>query len=465
MASLLPWVRLLTVSPPLAFYQWLVSGTNRRHTQLYETQAGGKSFSNYPNTASPFFLLVVDVYYTFYYAWALPWLAFPLWPWGSGHFDEFSPTLKNLTCLLVHGILFFEQLSLFFFLPFMVFLPIWAVAAEVVIWYMVDSVIRKLLNGSSFTFHSDPRYAKPSEENAHESWIYLNGILIGEHWMQSHLNRLALTFKRPILGMHNKTSGLIFDSLQAIMQRCFSYGTVNIRKTMHVVKDELYKPEKTKVILLLHSQGAIEGALVIDWLLEEVPRDLLAKLEVYTFGAAANHMSSPRKYTGNRTLGQSTQVNGVRTSDISALNSGLIRYIEHYTFSTDPISLTGVLLFSRNIPSTYPPPNYGGCVFQSNTLRGGHQFIQHYLDGMFPLARTDNGDFVGCAETNEFMESTVDFVERSSDQVEERVIPRVLSEATIMAIDGDPDGSVENGKRVKDYSRLWLYRNGLCPPA
>jgi hypothetical protein len=25
------------------------------------------------------------------------------------------------------------------------------------------------------------------------------------HWMQNSLNRLAVTFKRPVLGVHNKT--------------------------------------------------------------------------------------------------------------------------------------------------------------------------------------------------------------------------------------------------------------------
>ncbi|KAK6823552.1 hypothetical protein PG987_013809 [Apiospora arundinis] len=382
MESLLSWVHLLIVSPSLAFYQWPISGTNRRYTQLYEAQAGGKSYTNYPNTASPFHRLVVDVYYLFYYAWTLPWLVFPLWPWRSGHFDELSPTTKNLACLLTHGMLFFEQLIFISSIPLMVCIPVWGVAFEVVLWYTVDSVLRKLLNGNSKLYHSDPRYAEPVE-GSHESWVYVNGIMIGEHWMRSHLNRMALTFKRPILGIHNKTSGVIFDLLGSIAQRNFNYATANVRETNRLVKDELCKPEKTKVLILR-----------------------------------------------------------------------LIGHIEHYAFSTDPISLTGVLFFSRNIPKTYPAPNYAGRVFESNTWRGGHQFIQHYLDEMFPLARDNRGNFIGCAETNEFMESTVDFVERRSDQVEESVTPSVPSEAATTNTGGNLNRGVENGNCVKDYSRL-----------
>ncbi|KAK6858613.1 hypothetical protein PG995_005177 [Apiospora arundinis] len=463
MESLLSWVHLLIVSPSLAFYQWPISGTNRRYTQLYEAQAGGKSYTNYPNTASPFHRLVVDVYYLFYYAWTLPWLVFPLWPWRSGHFDELSPTTKNLACLLTHGMLFFEQLIFISSIPLMVCIPVWGVAFEVVLWYTVDSVLRKLLNGNSKLYHSDPRYAEPVE-GSHESWVYVNGIMIGEHWMRSHLNRMALTFKRPILGIHNKTSGVIFDLLGSIAQRNFNYATANVRETIRLVKDELCKPEKTKVVLLLHSQGAIEGGLGIDWLLAEIPQDLLAKLEVYTFGAAANHMSLSTKHAMDQTPEQPLEADAVRRSGISAVNPRLIGHIEHYAFSTDPISLTGVLFFSRNIPKTYPAPNYAGRVFESNTWRGGHQFIQHYLDEMFPLARDNRGNFIGCAETNEFMESAVDFVERRSDQVEESVTPSVPSEAATTNTGGNLDRGVENGNCVKDYSRLWLYRNGLCPP-
>ncbi|KAK8012121.1 transketolase [Apiospora arundinis] len=423
MESLLSWVHLLIVSPSLAFYQWPISGTNRRYTQLYEAQAGGKSYTNYPNTASPFHRLVVDVYYLFYYAWTLPWLVFPLWPWRSGHFDELSPTTKNLACLLTHGMLFFEQLIFISSIPLMVCIPVWGVAFEVVLWYTVDSVLRKLLNGNSKLYHSDPRYAEPVE-GSHESWVYVNGIMIGEHWMRSHLNRMALTFKRPILGIHNKTSGVIFDLLGSIAQRNFNYATANVRETNRLVKDELCKPEKTKVVLLLHSQGAIDGGLGIDWLLAEIPQDLLAKLEVYTFGAAANHMSLSTKHAMDQTPEQPLEADAAFCS-----------FPGTYPKLTLPPTMP--VASSKAIP--------GVVVINSSSI---------ISDEMFPLARDNRGNFIGCAETNEFMESTVDFVERRSDQVEESVTPSVPSEAATTNTGGNLDRGVENGNCVKDYSRL-----------
>lgn len=59
------------------------------------------------------------------------------------------------------------------------------------------------------------------------------------------------------------------------------------------VKKALSDEKNTKVVFILHSQGGIEGSAIIDWLLQELPQNLLSKLEVYTFGNAANHFNNP----------------------------------------------------------------------------------------------------------------------------------------------------------------------------
>jgi hypothetical protein len=71
---------------------------------------------------------------------------------------------------------------------------------------------------------------------------------IRKHWMQSNINRLALTFGRPVLGVHNKTSGIIFDVLQCLIQRNFNYATMDIRDGYKIIKATLYNPNLTKVI-------------------------------------------------------------------------------------------------------------------------------------------------------------------------------------------------------------------------
>src|SRR5688572_6097650 len=110
--------------------------------------------------------------------------------------------------------------------------------------------------------------------------------------MKSNLNRLAITFKRPVLGIHNRTSGILFDVVECLVQRNFGYATGDVRMCYKVMREVLYDPKKSKVVFILHSQGGIEGGLVLDWLLQEMPQDLLAKLEVYTFGNAANHFNN-----------------------------------------------------------------------------------------------------------------------------------------------------------------------------
>ncbi len=121
-----------------------------------------------------------------------------------------------------------------------------------------------------------------------------------EAWLKSNINRLALTFKRPVIGVHNQTSGIIFDVIECLVQRNFGLATRDVREAYKIVKEKLYNPGYTKVVFLLHSQGGIEGGLVLDWLLQELPQDLLSKLEVYTFGNAANHFNNPHRHVGSQ---------------------------------------------------------------------------------------------------------------------------------------------------------------------
>lgn len=69
--------------------------------------------------------------------------------------------------------------------------------------------------------------------------------------------------------MHNRTYGILFDLLQCIVERDFCYATADIRRSYVTVKEKMLDPSSKKVVLLLHSQGGIEGGLILDWLLTE----------------------------------------------------------------------------------------------------------------------------------------------------------------------------------------------------
>ncbi|TVY26227.1 hypothetical protein LHYA1_G004921 [Lachnellula hyalina] len=262
-------------------------------TKFYGSQVGGKRVTPHSYTGSPLELLRHDILSAFSFYKLLPNIILPLNPCRSGEFCELYPSAANLWAMFLHLILFCMQLPFILSIPFWLVFPVWMVVIGVVVFALVNNAICFLLNGSRGRFVSEPKYTEMKAEHEHEQWIFLNGVAVGKHWMQSNINRLALTFGRPVLGVHNKTSGVIFDVLQCLIQRNFNYATMDIRDGYKIVKSTLYNPNLTKVIFILHSQGAIEGGMILDWLLQELPQDLLSKLEIYTFGNAANHFNNP----------------------------------------------------------------------------------------------------------------------------------------------------------------------------
>ena len=135
--------------------------------------------------------------------------------------------------------------------------------------------------------------------------------------------------------------GIVFDILQCIVQRDFGYSTNEIRDAYSYVKSNLIDPKHQKVILIVHSQGGIIASLMVDWLLAELPRDALYKLEIYTFSSAANHFNNPSfslRAHGDR--------GGKDEEDDSEPCSKAIRYIEHYANSDDFVCRWGVLNFA-----------------------------------------------------------------------------------------------------------------------
>lgn len=335
--------------------------------------------------------------------------------------------------------------------------------------------------------------------------------------MMGNLNRLALTFGRPILGVHNRTSGIIFDVIECLIQRNFTYATSDVRICYKTLRDVLYDPSKSKVVFILHSQGGIEGGLVLDWLLQEMPQDLLSKLEVYTFGNAANHFNNPHRHVVSQSLSTTNPLVAIRTffsessfstpvaspvavqnghpnggnlpplktkqtSDSfsssrtsSAAKDRAIGHVEHYAHSTDFVAMWGVLHFATNKMDSPQLPRFLGRLFNRSTSSGGHQFNQHYLDGMFPLKRDKKtGEFIGAAEENEFMEEVIKFGKEGEPMDNAREAFDISYLGTEGFGSGDISTPIEvhgfKGRKrtktdvkVKELSRLWSYRNGRSP--
>ncbi|KAL1867518.1 hypothetical protein Daus18300_006362 [Diaporthe australafricana] len=270
-----------------------VKAANPRSIQFFGSKNGGGLVNAYNYTDIPSKLLFWDIYYVFYYAWSIPLVIQPLKPRDGNHFDELAWGWRNVYCVVVHAILIVMQLGFLLSIPVAFFIPPWMTAVFVAAFWAVTLLLCRTLNGVKMTHMSNSKYTAGKESHDHEQWLYINGISIGEHWLKSNLDRLALTFGRPVLGVHNSTYGIVFDLLECIVQRTFGYATDDIRRCYVEVKKALSDETKTKVIFILHSQGGIEGGVIIDWLLQELPQNLLSKLEVYTFGNAANHFNNP----------------------------------------------------------------------------------------------------------------------------------------------------------------------------
>jgi hypothetical protein len=220
-----------------------------------------------PYTGSPIVLCLADIRLFFTLAWSLPGVLSPLTRWRSGALDELYPSLPNLICLFLHAFLLLFQSLVLLSLPLLLTPPVWVVGLYGAFVYSVTTVVAFLLNGREDVLYSNVDLREEATKHEGECWIFVNGVSVGRHWLQSNLDRLALTFRRPVIGVHNRTYGILFDLLQCILERDFLYATTDIRRSYTTIKAALLNPANEKIVLILHSQGAIEGSLILDWLL------------------------------------------------------------------------------------------------------------------------------------------------------------------------------------------------------
>ncbi|KAJ5333369.1 uncharacterized protein MYU51_014453 [Penicillium brevicompactum] len=337
---------------------------------------------------------------------------------------------------------------------------------------------------------TEDEYTQQWQSHDDERWIFLNGICVGKNWLQNNVDRLSRTFHRPIVGVHNKTSGVVFDIIQCLIQRSFLFATPDVRECYVLVKKALYQPGVKRVVLILHSQGGIEGGMIVDWLLNEVPQDLLQYLEIYTFGIIANHFNNPYRDVFVHTKQSRMMQNGEPTR---RRHNRAISHIEHYANSNDFACRFGVLHFTKQLP-THPLQNrFLGKVFINP--RPGHQLNQHYLDSMFPLDPTNR--FARDPQPGDFMDLKV-FIEGESPQGkplqhDENYMVSAISKtkgalristgetgdetaiSNLSPVLPSTDGERWKGNsdissppplcqlKTQDVSRLWQYRNGGRP--
>ncbi|PWY90104.1 hypothetical protein BO70DRAFT_359089 [Aspergillus heteromorphus CBS 117.55] len=441
--------------------------------QVYGSIFGEEPDCHPKYTGSPMLLLLADLGLFFRNILYLPCIFLPPMPWPSGSLDELSPTAANAFDICLHSFLFVLQIGFLFSLPLLIYLPFGLYVLYVAGALALNTLICRILNRGippDGLKSTEDSFSRAWARHDDEYWIFLNGICVGKHWLQSNIDRISRTFHRPVVGVHNETSGVIFDIIQCLIQRSMLYATDDIRQCYVLIKKALYKPEVKKVVLILHSQGGIEGGMILDWLLNEVPQDLIRQLEVYTFGCLANHFNNPYRDMDSCNTDNHYSQTGAVTGRI---HNRVILNIEHYANSRDFASRFGVLNFEHDKPRDRRENRFMGKVFVNPA--SGHQFNQHYLDTMFPLDPTNR--FTRDPEENDFM--NMDVAISGRERPGERPATVFDAAGLLNAISGEVDGispaltftSADRdpkkgaGLRVKmqKMSRLWLYRNGGRP--
>lgn len=313
-------------------------------------------------------------------------------------------------------------------------------------------------------------------------------------------------------GIHDRTSGLILDLLILLFQRCLNLSTPCTLTLSSQIRDACLTNSVRKVVLIGHSTGALHISIALDQLHASLPVEVLSKLEIYTFGSAAAHLSNPclgidHASTGtfNYTRPDSSIASPVKATLPSLSHrvedhERVIPYVEHYALASDIFARCGVLHNTRNVLDNrfcgrvfvldkinIPGPN--GMII--STTSGGFMLNEHYLDLLFPTDAHHAVDIFNqvvevdteTAEKREFTAQGVALPQKSisrygsennsrSQPDSPDVSPKSMNRASwetaaSMGVNGVGKARAAakecEGKTVKQLSRLWRYVQGGRP--
>ncbi|KAF8253950.1 hypothetical protein K440DRAFT_592686 [Wilcoxina mikolae CBS 423.85] len=285
------------------------------------------------------------------------------------------------------------------------------------------------------------------KEAAGEKWVFVNGVMAGRWWVQAGVDEISRLFGRPVDAIHNRTFGLVLDLIQCLIQRDLGLTSGCVKETYKQLRTHLLQRDPInkdewrykKVIVIAHSQGGLITSLALDMLFADLADDVLSRLEIYTFGNAANHFNNPPNAY--------TPASGGET-----IRFPTIKHIEHYANEFDFVSRLGVLAYHpgpRNKGSgegaeflewRMHDNQFAGKLFM-RPGKGGHQFVMHYLDEMFKGGIGGEQVFVP--------------IEVKDDKAGG-------GKAKGVVLDAGKEGLVKKTD-AEQTSRLWGYRGGKVP--
>lgn len=140
--------------------------------------------------------------------------------------------------------------------------------------------------------YSKTQTFSPQRETNNTRMFFINGIMTSEDSAKVNAQMLSNVLNNDIELIYNPTQTLFSDIKESIMARTFGFPLQLMEKTHNLIVQALKSHQK--VILIAYSQGAIIGSQVICELAQdERYKHLIHKLELYTFGSAANRLEIP----------------------------------------------------------------------------------------------------------------------------------------------------------------------------
>ncbi|OTA56585.1 hypothetical protein K449DRAFT_157558 [Hypoxylon sp. EC38] len=208
-------------------------------------------------------------------------------------------------------------------------------------------------------------------------WFVVGGLVHNQRMRQELPTKLAAIFGHDMHVFFPYRLGFLFDAFLILLQRNINIPTARSVALYRSVRTSLLRPETRGVRILAHHTGSLD----VSWLLARLcadfpPGDRLAKLQVFTFGAASIEMTLPlsHPYQGNEDFTDS-----------------LYPSVTHFAFTDDPVAQIGVLpgirqrLEGRFVGSLYTIHNASPYSSKSHVpSRSRHYSLDDYLDTLLP---------------------------------------------------------------------------------
>ena len=191
----------------------------------------------------------------------LPWMFLPFK--SRDDKAELSLSGENIMVLLLQALLFlYETFLLLLFFPALLVLPggIFSIVAGISFIFIL--LITWPMEGPAIVLSTMDHLTQASAEgHKDERWIFINGTASSHTSLQSNVDRIAKTFGRAVVGIHNKTYGLIVDLIECLIQRVFGYYTRDVRVAYEQIQSLLRDPTVEKIVLIGHSQYVFPSTL------------------------------------------------------------------------------------------------------------------------------------------------------------------------------------------------------------